>query len=68
MDVALDQLRSQGEEVRAEDVARLSPLADSHFNMLGRYHFTLSDSILRGELRPLRNPDAVEPFLGALRA
>ena len=68
MDAALDQLRSKGEEVRTEDIARLSPLADSHFNMLGRYHFTLSDSILRGELRPLRSPDMVEPFLTALRA
>ncbi len=42
MDAALDQLCSKGEEVRTEDIARLSPLADSHFNMLGRYHFTLS--------------------------
>jgi TnpA family transposase len=68
MDAALDHLRSKGEEVRAEDIARLSPLADSHFNVLGRYHFTLSDSILRGELRPLRNPEMVEPLLTVLRA
>ena len=68
MDAALDHLRSKGDEVRAEDIARLSPLADSHFNVLGRYHFTLSDSILRGELRPLRNPEMVEPLLTVLRA
>jgi hypothetical protein len=37
-------------------VARLSPLADKHFNVLGRYHFTVNDSILRGDLRPLRDP------------
>jgi len=34
--------------------------------MLGRYHFTVSDSILRGDLRPLRDPDAPEElFLAA---
>jgi TnpA family transposase len=46
MDAALNYLRSKGKEVKVEDVARLSPLGDSHFNVLGRYHFTLSDSIL----------------------
>jgi TnpA family transposase len=63
MDAALNQLRSQGFEVKPEDVARLSPLSDEQFNVLGRYHFTVTDSILRGELRPLRNPDAVEQLL-----
>jgi hypothetical protein len=58
MDAALSQLRSQGAEVNPEDVARLSPLADKHFNVLGRYHFTVNDSILRGDLRPLRDPNA----------
>jgi hypothetical protein len=52
MDAALNYLRSKGKEVEVEDVARLSPLGDSHFNVLGRYHFTLSDSILRGEMQP----------------
>ena len=60
MDAALNYLRSKGKEVKVEDVARLSPLGDSHFNALGRYHFTLSDSILRGEMQPLRNPEIVE--------
>jgi hypothetical protein len=46
MDAALSQLRSQGAEVKPEDVARLSPLADKHFKVLGRYHFTANDSIL----------------------
>ena len=27
-----------------------------HFNVLGRYHFTVTDSVLKGEMRPLRNP------------
>ena len=63
MDAALSYLRSRGEEVKSEDVARLSPLGDSHFNVLGRYHFTISDSILNGELRPLHDPEAAESLL-----
>ena len=46
-------------------VARLSPLADKHFNVLGRYHFTVNDSILRGDLRPLRDPNAPEELVWA---
>ena len=68
MDAALSHLRSQGVETKPEDVARLSPLADKHFNVLGRYHFTVTDAILRGELRPLRHPDAPEEVLWAAGA
>ena len=61
MDKALAHLRSQGVAVKAEDVARLSPLASKYFNVLGRYHFTVTDdAVRRGELRPLRNPNAFE--------
>ncbi len=56
MDAALDQLRAEGYEVLADDVARLSPLCFKHINMLGRYAFILSDTVARGELRPLRDP------------
>ncbi len=56
MDAALDQLRAEGFEVRDEDVARLSPLAHEHINMLGRYAFILPEPVARGELRPLRSP------------
>jgi len=56
MDAALDQLRAEGFHVRPENVARLSPLGFDHFNMLGRYAFTLPDGIARSELRPLRDP------------
>ncbi len=66
MDAALNRLRAQGVEVKAEDVARLSPLGDSHFNVLGRYHFTITDAILQGELRPLRDSDAPEECLRAV--
>ena len=60
MDAALNQLRAEGFDVRAEDVARLSPLGFNHINMLGRYAFILPDPIARGELRPLRDPTIVE--------
>ena len=56
MDAALNQIRSEGFDVRDEDVARLSPLGFDHINMLGRYAFTLPDMVARGELRPLRDP------------
>jgi hypothetical protein len=57
MDAALNQLRNEGFQVLDEDVARLSPLGHEHINMLGRYAFTLPDSVARGELRPLRDPN-----------
>jgi hypothetical protein len=41
MNVALDQQRNEKFDVRAEDVARLSPLGLKHVNMLGRSAFTL---------------------------
>lgn len=46
--------------MRDEDVARLSPLGDKHINVQGRYHFTITDAVLRGELRPLRTPDQAD--------
>jgi hypothetical protein len=46
MDAALNQLMSEGYEVRPEDVARLSPLRLKHINMLGRYAFTLPSSLM----------------------
>ncbi len=61
MDAALDQLRAEGFDVRPEDAARLSPLGFKHINMLGRYAFTLPDMVARGELRPLRDPNASGP-------
>jgi len=56
MDAALSQLRLEGHEVREADVARLSPLSHEHINLLGRYSFVVPDSVIRGELRPLRTP------------
>ena len=56
MDAAVKQLSAEGYEVQPEDIARLSPLGHKHVNMLGRYTFTLPDTVARGELRPLRDP------------
>ncbi len=55
LDASLQHLASIGSEAQADDVARLSPLKYKHINMLGRYHFSLPESVQRGELRPLRN-------------
>lgn len=56
IDAARNQLRAEGLLVREEDEARLSPLGFDYINMLGRYAFTLPDTVARGELRPLREP------------
>jgi hypothetical protein len=62
MEAALTQLRRQGYPVRDEDVARLSPLLYHHINMLGRYSFAVPEAVIRGELRPLRNPADDETY------
>ncbi len=58
MDAALDRLRAEGHEVLPADVDRLSPLRFRHINMLGRYAFTLPDTVARGEHGPLCDPGA----------
>lgn len=61
INAALEQLQAEGYSIQPDDVARLSPLVFDHINLLGRYAFSVPDSVGRGELRPLRNPgDAVE--------
>ena len=52
-----------GLEVKPEDVARLSPLTSKHFHMPGRYHFHASEAVLRGELRPPRDPEKMDDEL-----
>ncbi len=58
MDTGLNQLRSLGWEIKDEDLARLSPLAYSHINMLGRYQFHLPEELKDGRMRPLRNDES----------
>ena len=57
MEAALAQLRAEGFAVDDADVARLSPLLHEHINVLGHYSFSVPESVARGELRPLRDPD-----------
>lgn len=52
-DAVLNQFRLEGYPVRPEDEARLSPFGHEHINMLGRYSFSVPESVARGELRPL---------------
>ncbi len=56
MEAVLNQLRAEGHPVIEADVARLSPLLHEHINMLGRYSFSVPDSVAKGGLRPLRDP------------
>ena len=60
MDLALQSLRAEGYEIREEDVERLSPLRSEHVHLLGRYHFSLAESVQQGKLRPLRDPQEPE--------
>ncbi|SNS04349.1 Tn3 family transposase [Hymenobacter mucosus] len=61
---ALERWQETEEHVNPEDVARLSPLLHEHVNMLGRYDFTLPESVAAGQLRPLRTLTPWEASLG----
>jgi hypothetical protein len=65
MDAILNQLKQEKHKVLHDDVARLSRLIHDHLNMLGRYSFTVSESIAGSELRPLYNPNQEAEFIAA---
>jgi len=52
-EAALERLREQSMELKANDEAKLSPLLHGHINVLGHYSFILSKQIIKGHLRPL---------------
>ena len=60
MEEALKQSRTEGFEVKDEDIQRLWPLGFKHINFLGRYSFALPESVANGQLRPLSTPDDLE--------
>ena len=62
LDRAVKHLREQGEEVREGDLARVSPLVREHVHVLGRYQFTLEESVAEGGVRPLRDPAEVDEY------
>ena len=41
-------------------VRRLSPLGHEHITLTGRYHIALTETIRRGEYRPLKTPDLAD--------
>ena len=49
--------RADNFPVSEEDEVRLSPFAKAHFNMLGRYSFSMPDEVKDGKLRSLRDPN-----------
>lgn len=53
MNKAINHLKSQGNELKPEDMARLSPLIHDHINFLGRYNFGVDSVVMGGDLRPL---------------
>jgi hypothetical protein len=53
MGAALEHLEKQSVEIKNEDQSRLSPLVYGHINVLGHYHFTLTDHFTNGHLKPL---------------
>jgi len=57
MEAALDQLRAEGYPIKESESARLSPLLHEHIHMLGRYSFSMSEAVAKGQLRPLRDPN-----------
>ncbi len=60
MDLSVKGLKSPDQEIKPEDIGRLSPLGYEHINMLGRYQFTLPEGLKTGAFRELRKPDIVE--------
>ncbi len=56
----IEKLRPHGHQITDEDLRRLSPLLDEHINLVGRYHITLAEAILRGEYRPLKSPRPID--------
>lgn len=62
LDESVRRIREDGEEVSAMDLARVSPLMRDHVRVLGRYHFTLNESVARGGMRPLRDPTEFDEY------
>lgn len=60
MQAALEHLRAQGEVIKEEDEARLSPLGRKHINFLGHFSFMLPKVVSEGKLRPLNVAEELE--------
>ena len=62
MQEAIRHVSQEGMDVSNDDIAHLSPLIWRHLNFLGRYDFSLPDTVMNGGLRPLRNPISAWDF------
>lgn len=58
---ALKQLRAEGHEVSPEDLRHVWPTRTAHINMQGKYFFNLNPVDGTGNLRPLRDPNDLNP-------
>jgi TnpA family transposase len=56
---ALELLEAMGEDMLEEDLARLTPLKWRHINVHGHFVFRLLEGVEGGDLRPLRDPNAL---------
>jgi len=54
MQAAIEALRSEGLEVRDEDLVHISPARFEHINRYGKYRFDIEAGQRRKGLRPLR--------------
>jgi TnpA family transposase len=54
MQAALDKLKSEGHEIKDEDIKNLSPARSEHINMYGKYYFDLEEAMKRIGLRELK--------------
>ncbi len=59
---AVQQVSADGMDVQNDDLVHLSPLIWRHLNFLGRYDFSLPDTVLNGGLRPLMKPNSAWEF------
>jgi TnpA family transposase len=57
VDGVLNYLKAQGQKIKREDIARLSPLGQDHLHVLGRYSFDIDPRIEEGKLRPFRSAE-----------
>ena len=57
MQETLRQIAAEGASVIDTDIAHLSPIIWRHINFLGQYEFSLPESVVKGGLRPLRQPN-----------
>lgn len=56
LQAALQHLEAQGESIKTEDKARLSPLINDKLNVLGHFNFILAENVSKDSLRPLNQP------------